>query len=428
LAGHAFAHGNGPAADKAALAMVKAYPDAAVGWYYLGDSRLWFAWQLGRAITKGDSALGRALTLDPQDRLAQNELALLRYAEGRKAEGDSLWLSAFGSRIVPPDDSVGRQQFFARLESQGRDVLVNVVWLIGQFSDHLGDAARVAALLTDLDRGPESAPALGHHLGAWVGLARGSWSTADSEFSRASGLEAGMGVVERAWLGTMPVLARDTGWLRRAKAELLRWTPSPRGPNTSYLVDWRLSPWLTPHAKVYALGLLSARLGDHTAASRYAAQLDAALEPHDSLGLLHDLALEVRALDAAEQEQWGTCLGILERQGLRGQSPVADDEDRFPFRLRALGRFLRAEALLHLGRYNEALGWYGTFWFHTEFVLFAPIQLREGEIFERQGDARQAVAHYRRFLTRWDEADSLYQPLVRDVAARVARLTRQMGR
>lgn len=150
--------------------------------------------------------------------------------------------------------------------------------------------------------------------------------------------------------------------------------------------------------------------------------------PHDSLGVLHDLALEVRALDAAEQLQWETCLEILERQGLRRQSPVADDEDRFPFRLRVLGRFLRAEALLHLGRYEEALGWYGTFWFHTEFALFAPIQLREGEIQERLGSAREAVAHYRRFLARWDEADSMYQPLVRDVAARVARLTRDMGR
>jgi hypothetical protein len=56
------------------------------------------------------------------------------------------------------------------------------------------------------------------------------------------------------------------------------------------------------------------------------------------------------------------------------------------------------------------------------------VQLREGEIYERQGHAREAVTHYRRFLARWNEAHSLYQPLVQDVAARVARLTREMGR
>lgn len=427
LTGYAFAHGDASAADKAAVAWVDAYPDAAGGWYYLGDGRLWYAWQLGRSITEGDSALVRALTLDPQNQLVQNELALLRYAEGRKAEGDSLWLAARGSYFAPPEDSGGRRQFFAMVESRGSAELVNRAWVIAQVSDRLGDAARVAALLTDPGRGPESAPAVGHHLAAWVDVARGRWSAADSEFSRTTALDARMGLVERVWLGSMPMLARDTAWLRRTRAELLEWTPGPHGPKTDYLVDWRLPPWLTPHAKVYALGLLSARLGDSAAASRYAAQLDAARDSHDSLGLLHDLALEVRALNAAEREQWGTCLTVLERQGLRGSAPVADDAMTI-FSRRAFGRLLRAEALFHLGRDQEALRWYGTFWLHTEFALLAPIQLREGEIYERQGDAREAVAHYRRFLARWDEADSLYQPLVRNVGARVARLTRELSR
>jgi tetratricopeptide (TPR) repeat protein len=171
------------------------------------------------------------------------------------------------------------------------------------------------------------------------------------------------------------------------------------------LLDWRLSPWQAQYAKTYALGLLSARLGDGEAVSRYAAQLDAIRDPHDSVRLFRDLALEVRALDAAERGDWGTSLQFLERAGLRGAAPVASDQSG-PFTLRAFGRFLRAEALFHLGRYQESLGWYGTFWLHTEFVLFAPVQLREGEIYERQGDPAQAVAHYRRFLARWQEGDS----------------------
>jgi tetratricopeptide (TPR) repeat protein len=309
------------------------------------------------------------------------------------------------------------------LESQGWKELVNVVWVIAQVTDSLRDAARVATLLMDPSRGPESAPAVGHHLAAWVDVARGRWSAADSEFARAAALDTRMGAVERAWLGAMPPFARDTDWLRQARADLLTWTPQP-GQNTQYLVDWRLPSWIASHAKVYVLGLLSARLGDSVAASRYAAQLDATREPQDSLGLLHDLALEVRALAAAEREQWQTCLATLERQGLRGQAPVGEDQAS-PFNLRAFGRFLRAEALFHLGRYKESLDWYGTFWLHTEFVLFAPVQLREGEIYEREGNAAEAVAHYRRFLARWQDADGKYQPFLRDVAARVARLTRE---
>ena len=423
LTGYSYAHGDGPAAEKAAAAMVNAYPDAAVGWYYLGGSRSWYARQLGRSITEADSATARALTLDPQNRLVQNELSLERYAAGRKAEADSLWLKAFPGPIVPPEDSAGRRQFFAWLESRSRSDLINILWLIPEMTDSLGDAARVVALLTDATRGPESDPAVGHHLAAWVAVAGGRCFRADSEFSRAAALDARMGVVERAWMGAMPPFARDTGWLRQTRVALRTWDPPP-GPNTQYLVDWRLSPWQAPYAKTYALGLLSARLRDRRAVSRYAAQLDAIRDPHDSVGLFHDLALEVRALDAAERGDWGTSLQYLEHTGLRGAAPVASDHSG-PFTLRAFGRFLRAEALFHLGRYREAMGWYGTFWLHTEFVLFAPVLLRQGEIYERQGDAREAAAHYRRFLARWKDADSQYQPLVRDVAARVARLTRE---
>jgi serine/threonine protein kinase len=423
LVGHAFAHGDGRAAEKAALAMVNAYADAAVGWYYLGDTRLWYAWQLGRAIAEADSPLVRALRFDPQSRILQNELAIMMYGEGRKAEGDSLWLRAFGSAAVPPEDSTGRRQYFALLESRSRAELVNTAWLIANMTDSLRDAAPVIALLTDPGRGPESAPAVGHHLAAWVNVARGRWSAADSEFTRAAALDPRMGAVERAWLGAMPPFARDADWLRQARAALLNWVP-PRGPDTKYLEDWRFSPREASYAKVYALGLLSARLGDRAAASRYAARLDATRDPPDSIGLLHDLALEVRALEAGQRGDWAVSLQLLERAGLRGVAPVASDY-MGPFSLRALGRFLRAEALFHLGRYQESLDWYGTFWLHTEFVLFAPVQLREGEIYERLGNATEAVAHYRRFLARWQDADAKYQPLLRDVAARIARLTRE---
>ncbi len=420
LAGRAFAHGDGRGADKAALAMVNAYPDAIVGWFYLGDGRLWYAWQLGRAVTEADSALERALRLDPQSRILQNELSVLRYAEGRKAEGDSLW-RAFSDVAVPPEDSAGRRQYFAKVESESRNDVVNRAWLIPEMTDSLRDATRLPALLTDSRRGSESDPAVGHHLAAWVEVARGRWFAADSEFARTAALDARMGVVEQGWLGAVPAFGRDTKWLRRTRAALLAWTPRA-GPDIRYLFDWRLAPWMAPPAKVYVLGLLSARLGDSVAALRYAAQLDAAREPRDSLGLFHDLALEVRALGECERELWQTCLATLERQGLRGQAPIGEDQAS-PFNLRAFGRFLRAEALFHLDHNREALGWYGTFWLHTEFPLFAPVQLREGEIYEREGNSREAAAHYRRFLARWQDADAEYQPLVWDVAARVARLT-----
>jgi hypothetical protein len=61
-------------------------------------------------------------------------------------------------------------------------------------------------------------------------------------------------------------------------------------------------------------------------------------------------------------------------------------------------------------------------WQWDESVLLAHVLLRKGEIYERFGDAGEAVRHYRRFFARWREADPEYQPLVNDVKARIARL------
>jgi tetratricopeptide (TPR) repeat protein len=85
---------------------------------------------------------------------------------------------------------------------------------------------------------------------------------------------------------------------------------------------------------------------------------------------------------------------------------------------------LRGESLYRLGRFQEALGWY---WFgvlsHPECVFQSPAYLRSGEIYEKLGDRANALEYYGRFVARWRDADERYQPLVRDVQARIARLS-----
>jgi len=79
---------------------------------------------------------------------------------------------------------------------------------------------------------------------------------------------------------------------------------------------------------------------------------------------------------------------------------------------------------MHLGREQEALGWYSTLgWLFGESVLLAQVHLRKGEIYEGSGDASEALRHYRCFVARWREPDSKYQPLVDDVKSWIARLT-----
>jgi tetratricopeptide (TPR) repeat protein len=287
-------------------------------------------------------------------------------------------------------------------------------------TDSLSDAARVVALQTDRAR-EDSLLALGHHRGAWVSLARGRWQAALTHFGEANRLQPGLGVLERAWYSTFPFFELDSTTLRAIRDSLVAWTPPPTyvAEETKYPLDERSPRWLLPHAKRYILGLLSARLGDVDAAARYAERLESAHEPADSIALLHDLALEVRAFSAAERGDWEAALTLLADAELRGPGDFLA-----AFVWRPLGRLQRAEALMHLGRDTEALGWYSTLGLvYNEYVFIAPVQLREGEIYERLGDPAEAVRHYRRFVARWRDADPQYQPLVDDVRARIARLT-----
>jgi tetratricopeptide (TPR) repeat protein len=420
--GYAFTRGDGPSADRAARAMVTAYPDAAEGWRYVGDILRFHAWQLGRnTAPDAEAAYQRALALDPDNRLVLNGLALVAYHEDWKARGDSLWKRWGGSYWVPPEDSVERARYFAGLESREFGSLVNSAWATCFATDSLADATRIAGLLADPAR-PDSELADGHQVAAWVRLARGQSQAAEVHFDEANRLEPGMGVLERAWYSTYPFFGFDSTTLGAIRDSLVAWTPpaayGARGRR--YDQEWRLPRWLLPHAKQYVLGLLSARLGDADAAARYAEQLDLAREPADSIALLQDLALEMRALSAAERDDWEAALTHLVDSELK-----APTIGRVPlFERRPLGRFLRAEALMHMGRNQEALGWYSTLgWRFGEAVWLAQVQLRQGEIYERLGNPAEAVRHYRRFVTRWRDADPKYQPLVNDVKTRIARLT-----
>lgn len=422
-AGYGWARGDGPAAERAARAFVTAYPSAAEGWRYLGEVLRWYPWQLGRnTALEADHALQQALALDPDNRLALNGLALVAYHEGEKTRGDSLWRAWAGEYSVPPEDSIERARYFAGLENAGLGLLRFRAWFIPFATDSLGDAARVAARLTD-SRRPAAERAIGHHLAAFIRVAGGRWRAAEAHFAEADRLVPGTGVLERAWYSTFPPFDADTARLRATRDSLASWIP-PQALGTRqgmYWVNWEIPRWLLPHAKHYVLGLLSARLADDHMAAQYAARLEQAEEPVDSIGLLADLALEVRALVATESGNWQGALTLLENAALAVRQSCCEDS---PLVFRPLGRVLRAEALMRLGRDEEALGWYSSLNWRglAESVLLAHAELRRGEIYERLGHPTEAVRHYRRFAARWQAADPEYQPLVADVNARIVRL------
>jgi hypothetical protein len=70
----------------------------------------------------------------------------------------------------------------------------------------------------------------------------------------------------------------------------------------------------------------------------------------------------------------------------------------------------------------------GLFRLYDVFLSLAPTYRRLGELYEERGDAARAKAYYGRLVDLWKDADPELQPVVRDVRARLARLSAEPKR
>jgi tetratricopeptide (TPR) repeat protein len=87
-------------------------------------------------------------------------------------------------------------------------------------------------------------------------------------------------------------------------------------------------------------------------------------------------------------------------------------------------RYLRAEALLALGRKEEARRWLETSFqgSPSELVYLAPAHFRLGRIEEDRADRARAIAHYRSVIKLWRESDPPLQVHVKAAQAALQRL------
>jgi tetratricopeptide (TPR) repeat protein len=86
-----------------------------------------------------------------------------------------------------------------------------------------------------------------------------------------------------------------------------------------------------------------------------------------------------------------------------------------------------AETYDRAAQHDSALAYYERFvnsaGLGTHGPLLGPSLKRLGELYEANGDRKKALEYYARFLDLWGNADPDLQPVVKDVRARVARLT-----
>jgi tetratricopeptide (TPR) repeat protein len=172
--------------------------------------------------------------------------------------------------------------------------------------------------------------------------------------------------------------------------------------------------------RLYLLGLLSSRLGDHAPALDYAAQLERHAGASFAPAFVGDLSRTLRAEVARARGRSDEALTTLdsavfwvrvEDLELSGSSPFSEHEYE---------QFARAELLYTLRRDGEALQWYRAIadkLFHSG----APAHLRLAEIYERQGERRKAAGHLASFVELWKDCDPELRSLVEEARQRMAK-------
>jgi tetratricopeptide (TPR) repeat protein len=258
---------------------------------------------------------------------------------------------------------------------------------------------------------------------AWLELARGRWSTGNAAFEAATRMEGAISVeFERAIAATLPFIDVPRADLDTIRSEIERSTPGSIPTEATGGLGSRLRPYL----RLYLLSLLSSRLGDTTAAARFAADLEALPAPPEAAAVTRGLAQTARADAALRKGRATEALRLLDR--VQGEVPLELVYLKPFVTVREYGqehaRYIRAEALLALRRYDEALRWFETSFQGSpaELVYLAPSHLRRAQIFESRGEREKAAAHYRAFLSLWREADPSLRATVNEANGRLARL------
>jgi len=401
-------------------------PDDLEAWFRLGDLLFHANPLRGRSATEARTAFERVLRLDPDDGEALMHLARIAFLEGRTKEADTL---ANRLLALTPQVDVLEMRAFRAFALADRDAQKRVT---RELMDGAGgvtapSALQVAVYLDDLDGAERFASALaqparsrdvraaGYRMLSRTALARGQWSGAGRYLDQSAALDSTAALEYRSIFAALPFVPVPRGELEDLRAALRSWQATDRPGEPSHT-----AAHVGMHGiiRLHRLGLVSARLGDVSAALRYAAELERATDsPTGSSergAFAHTLARSVRAHAALAARRPAEALEHLVAARWEPAAPVFEAE--------ALDRFTRAELLRRLGRPDEALGWYEAMAQRAsyELVYLAPAELAQADIYAARGEGAKAAQHYRRFLALWKDCDPLLHPVVAEARRRLA--------
>jgi tetratricopeptide (TPR) repeat protein len=293
---------------------------------------------------------------------------------------------------------------------------------VATLTRNFSGARRIAQLLTDPGRSPE-VRGMFHILAAFLSLAGGRRTAARRELSEAAQLQPAAALEYRALFATLPFLPGDQAELRTLRSTLEAWDPVAVPRSTHPYPAFDMHREIHVVLRLYLLGTVSARLGDAAALS-HSADLDRITGSPDAEALARDLAHSVRAYHAFWRGDPGSALEALQQARVEPRQILIVLQS--PFYTEVAERWLRAELLQRLGRYDEAKRWYESLVQASlyDLICLAPSHLRRAEICERFGERNQAAEHCRRVVELWHDCDPELRPVVTEATAQLERLQR----
>ncbi len=331
----------------------------------------------------------------------------------RKFSPDKLPLGHRALLAIVQRDSAAQERLLDEARKQRSGYPFAPQWIAVYLNDFTA-ATKFAQAALASPRPPAAKEAV-HQVLAQLALAQGRWTAAKPEFAQAEPTNPSAKRLH-ALSATLPFLAVPHPDMAALQMELEAWDPSADAPEPTP----GLASALRPQVRLYLLALLSSRQGDDARALQYAAELERIDHPPEAATLVRDLARTVRADIALGRGRPADALKQLEP--VRGEVPP--ELLGLPFFSEEGSRYLKAEALYQLGRDEEALRWFAHGFEGTphELVYLAPGHLRQGELYERLGNRKQAVEHYSRFIQLWGTCDPKLRASVEEAKTRLASL------
>ena len=417
--------GDAEGAEREYRAILRDDPENVEAWYQLGEVIFHLGGVHGRPLTESREAFSRALHFDPKNGDALFHLLDVAGREGRFAEYDSLLaMAATGEsnivlrrravRAFALGDAAERDAVLAELRRAGDGTVVVAAGQVATYVLDFDAASRIAAFLAEPSR-PAATQAFGHRMQAQLALGGGRPSGVSPHLRRMAAIDPGGALVASAALAMAPHAGIGRAGLVALRDSLVAW-PAHAEPEIEGGMIVSVHNGVMPLLREYLVALLSARIGDTTAARRGVAALRSAGAPAHAGTLASDLAAHVEAELLQRAGRPADALRALE--AIRSFAPLerlANSE----FYGGVAARLLRGELLLQLNRPLEARRWFAAIGEgRYDFAWLAPAQLGVARAAEQSGDAAGARAAYARFARLWRSPDAALRPLADDARRR----------